>query len=210
MDYQFEFDRQVENLIIKKYPDFASLSIDDFKKNLEPLRKHLTDIPAVKVDIDAGLLPFVIVISPGLIPVKAQMTAVEWNNKPGFEKLYPHQAQEFKPINNLRLPTTKAYLLVNINRGGEFLNIRPEDALKTIQSRNQTPLTIEEGVALVTQFPEFLIKNNCFSCLGSRIEGNQRVPAIWINGSKQANLGWCWDRNPHTWLGSAFAAKRLS
>jgi len=43
---------------------------------------------------------------------------------------------------------------------------------------------IDEGVAIISQFPEFLIKNNCFSLLASRHHGDQRVPAIWINSRK--------------------------
>jgi len=78
-----------------------------------------------------------------------------------------------------------------------------------IKSKHRFPLTIDEGIALITQFPEFLIKNNCFSLLASRTGKDQRVPAIWINANKQANLGWCWDRNPHIWLGSASCEKRV-
>lgn len=37
-----------------------------------------------------------------------------------------------------------------------------------IQSQNRFPLTIDEKIALVSQFPEFLIKNNCYSLLESR------------------------------------------
>jgi hypothetical protein len=40
--------------------------------------------------------------------------------------------------------------------------------------------------------------------------GNQTVPAIWINSEKHPNLGWCWDRNPHTWLGSASCIGRVA
>ncbi len=80
---------------------------------------------------------------------------------------------------------------------------------KRLDRPNRSPLTIDEGVAIVTQFPEFLMKNNCFSLLASRHTGNQRVPAIWINANKNPNLGWCWDGNPHTWLGSASCSNRL-
>jgi hypothetical protein len=204
-----EFERQVSNLIEKGYPHSAGLTEAKFKQLLNPLKSFLDKSPQIEIDIEKGRLPFVIVISSQLISGKEMMEKVIFNDKDGNEKLYPNRAEEFKPINFLSLPNVKAYLLLNIDRGREFLNIRPEEALETIYSRGQTPLTVEEGIAVVTQFPKFLIKKNCFSLLGSRISGNQRVPAIWINSNGQANLGWCWDRNPHTWLGSAFAEKRL-
>lgn len=209
MDWPTEFDRQLDNLIKLGYPKLAKMGVSDFSKLATPLLSHLSQLTKSEFTLSNGVVPFVLVVSSQLINAKQQMEALSWKNKPGFEKLYPHQADEFTPIKSVALPTAPIYLLINIDRGDEFLNIRPEDALKTIGSREQTPLTMEEGIALVTQFPDILIKNHCFSLLGSRVEGNQRVPAIWINAQKQANLGWCWDRNPHTWLGSAFANKRV-
>nr|WP_157857446.1 DUF5701 family protein [Streptomyces yerevanensis] len=37
--------------------------------------------------------------------------------------------------------------------------------------------------------------------------GDRRVPAIWIS-QKTPKLGWCWEGNPHTWLGMASAGDR--
>ena len=69
------------------------------------------------------------------------------------------------------------------------------------------PLTIDEGIAILTHHPDFLQKNNCFSLLASRC-GDQRVPAMWISGGAP-RLGWCWAGNPHTWLGSASCRSRI-
>ncbi len=70
------------------------------------------------------------------------------------------------------------------------------------------PLTIDGGMAIVTLAWEFLQKNHCFSLLASRC-GDCRVPALWLSDGRP-RLGWCWDGNPHTWLGSASCAKRVS
>jgi len=78
----------------------------------------------------------------------------------------------------------------------------------SILDQRRTPITVDEGIALITHYPESLEKNNCFSLLGSRC-GDRRVPALWI--SKGApKLGWCWAGNPHTWLGSASCASRVA
>ncbi|WP_438486751.1 DUF5701 family protein [Streptomyces sp. S186] len=82
----------------------------------------------------------------------------------------------------------------------------PNDAMETIAGRGRTLLTIEEGVALVTHHPQVPVKNRCFSLGGSR-SGDRRVPAIWIS-RRAPKLGWCWEVNPHTWLGMASAAAR--
>ena len=84
--------------------------------------------------------------------------------------------------------------------------MRPNDALPIITGAGRTPLTTDEGVALVTHLPETLKVRNCFQSLGSRTD-NKRVPSFWI--SKGApRLGWCWAGNPHTWLGAGSAAAR--
>lgn len=203
-----EFDRQVQNLLDKGYPKAAGISEEDFKKLLDPLKDKLSDHEDLELDIENGKVPFVIVFKSELVDSEKAMELLEWQGKNGFAKLYPHSSKDYSPIESVNIPEEQVYFLIDINRGSEYLNIRPEDALKDIQAKGNSPLTIDEGIALVTQFPEILIKNHCFSLAGSRM-GNQTVPAIWINAQKQANLGWCWDRNPHTWLGSAYCKNRI-
>ena len=96
-----------------------------------------------------------------------------------------------------------------VDTGSEFCDVRPEDALRTDVGRGRTPLTLDEGVALAVVRPDMLRPNRCFSLMGSRTGTNQRVPAVWIS-ERRAKLGWCWDRNPHTWLGAASAAGRAA
>src|SRR5699024_5277954 len=100
-------------------------------------------------------------------------------------------------------------LLTGIDTGGRFLNVTPADALNTIRGEGRTPLTLAEGLALVTVRPDMLRPGRCFSLAGSRTGSNQRVPAVWIS-QRQPKLGWCWDRNPHTWLGTASALRRTT
>lgn len=207
--HELEFDKQVENLILKHYPDAAGLNITEFRKLLEPLKEKVNELQPSERDIENGYLPFVIVIKSTLIPTEKAMSIVSKDGKNGITKLFPLQPDDFQILDSIEIPASDVYLLVDIDRGGEYRNIRPEDALKDITAKNRSALTIDEGIAILTHFPEFLIKNNCFSLLASRHPGDQRVPALWINGEKHPNLGWCWDRNPHTWLGSASCQKRV-
>lgn len=206
-----EFDRQVENLLQKGYPAAAGISVEEFLKHLTPLQKWVEEaiVPATEMDLEAGYLPFVIVVKSDLIDTEKAMSFVEREGKQGYTKLYPREPSDFKPIDSVRIPSGQAYLLVDIDRGKETINITPEDALKTIHKENRSPLTIDEGVAILTHYPDFLIKNNCFSLLASRYGGDKRVPAIWITQKRKARLGWCWEGNPHTWLGSASCGSRI-
>jgi hypothetical protein len=204
-----EFERQTQNLIEKQYPQEANISINEFLNILTPLKTILEGTSLSELDIEKGILPFVIVVKSDIVSTEKAMQLVNREGKTGNTKLFPLEPKDFKPISDIIIPEKMIYLLINIDRGKETINIRPEDALTTIHKQNRSPLTIDEGIAIITQYPEFLIKNNCFSLLASRHTGDQRVPAIWINSEKRPHLGWCWDRNPHTWLGSASCKARM-
>lgn len=204
-----EFTRQIDTLIIKAYPQKAGITNEEFLDIITPLKEKLADLSLPEVDFVHGKLPFVIVITSQLVPSEMMMSLVEKDNKPGVTKLYPRVSTDFTAIPDEKIPDGKAYLLLNIDRGKDLLNVTPYTALEMIRRANHHSLTIDEGIALVTHYPQFLRKNNCFSLLASRHARDKRVPAIWINGEKQPHLGWCWENNPHTWLGSAFAYARV-
>lgn len=204
-----EFNRQIENLLEKEYPKLAGVADKEFLQLIEPLRECVVQLPDSEPDFENGYLPFVIVVHK-LVPVETTMSAVKRNGAAGVTILRPHTSKEFKTIDTESIPESKAYLLIDIDRGKQTINLPPNEAMKIVRSQKRSPLTVQEGVAIVTQYPEFLMKNNCFSLLASRTGTDQRVPAIWINAKKEPNLGWCWDGNPHTWLGSASCGVRTS
>lgn len=204
-----EFDRQVSNLVAKGYPAAAGISAAAFRRALGPLRRRAARLPAPVTDLEAGRITMLLVITSGWVSTEDAMARVERAGRRGQVAMQPVAPADFSVRPDVRIPGGRAYLLVDIDRGRDSLNVRPEDALKTIRRRRRSPLTIDEGVALVTQYPDFLRRNNCFSLLASR-RADQRVPAIWISGEKRPKLGWCWDRNPHTWLGSASCQRRIA
>jgi hypothetical protein len=105
------------------------------------------------------------------------------------------------------LPGGLAYLIADIETGADTRNVAPDAALEIITERQRSPLTLDEGIALLTHYPEAVARNAGFSLLGSRC-GDRRVTAMWITRGRP-KLGWCWAGNPHTWLGSASCAGRL-
>ncbi len=196
-----QFDQQVQTLVDLGYPALAELDEPAFRQLLEPLRAQARTCAE----------PWVIVIAPPLVSPEllVPLLHLRGSAKPGVvdrnhgaEGLTP-----YRPLDVLEVPDADAYLLEGVERGEEFCNVRPQDALPVITGRGRTPLTISEGVALVTHHPELLEKNRCFMLSGSR-RGDRRVPAMWISAGAP-KLGWCWDGNPHTWLGTASASGRL-
>lgn len=201
-----EFRRQVQRLIDKNYPELAGLSPQAFRALLAPLHQALLERKADLSPPTRARVPFALVITKALLPAAAAMPLTELNGKPGFVTDGFDDVDQFRPIESVEIPAGGAYVVFDIDRGADFLNVRPNDALAAITAAGRTPLTVDEGIAFVTQFPDSLEKNNCFSLLASRSAG-QRVPALWISKARP-KLGWCWDGNPHTWLGSASAGGR--
>jgi hypothetical protein len=168
------------------------------------LRTRLADLPSATAD---AAIPFVLVLGREVVGAEGSMPLVEQDGRRGFVDMNPTEPAAFSPIDDLGVPAGPAYLTVDIDTGKETLNVTPDDALPRIADRGRSPLTIEEGVAVLTHYPGALRSMNAFSLLGSR-SGDRRVPALWTSkGSPR--LGWCWAGNRHTWLGSASCTSRL-
>lgn len=203
------------------YPDLAGRSEEEFRKLAEPLRDAATALTGASAEgaFSSSHAPFVLVVTRDLVAPERTVELLRlWGprglgSKPGRVDRNHGEGDlaGYHPSEGCE-PPAPAYLLVDVERGEEFCNVRPEEASKVVRSRGRSQLTIDEGIALVTQVPQVLEKNKCFMLAGSRrsaISGDRRVPAMWIS-ERAPKLGWCWDGNPHTWLGMASAGARLA
>ncbi|MGK5557298.1 DUF5701 family protein [Actinomadura kijaniata] len=205
-----EFDRQVSVLVDKGYPALAGMADEAFAELLAPLRASAEKRADAMSPPEEGRVPFLVVVTREVVPVEEMVarTTLPRRTKPGvIDRHYKEgDIERFVPTKEAELPDPRTYLLFDVDRGEEFCGAVPNDAMAAIAGRGRTLLTMEEGLALVTQFPAALAKNKCFSLGGSRC-GDRRVPALWIS-QNAPKLGWCWEGNPHTWLGMASAAGR--
>jgi hypothetical protein len=162
--------------------------------------------PADSEHIERGRIPSVLVPARGVLSAGDAIRRVEREGKRALSMLDHEELARFVPIEGVELPEGAAYRLLDVDTGHEFRNVTPDDALAAIRAAGRSPLTIEEGIAVVTHHPETIARNDGWSLLASRC-GDRRVGALWI--SKGApKLGWCWAGNAHTWLGSASCAGR--
>jgi len=203
-DLLAEFDRQVEVLLDKDYARACGLQPDTFLERIGPLKDLLGN---GAVTADAAPYPFLIVITSELVPASRSIAFVQRRERPGFTVLDDDDLARFTPIDTVELPRGAAYLVLDVDTGADTKNVTPNDALERIEGADRSPLTIDEGIALITQQPEAVAKNGGFSLAGSRC-GDRRVCALWISESRP-KLGWCWAGNPHTWLGTASCGGRV-
>lgn len=142
------------------------------------------------------------------VRIAEQAAMVQWRGKPiVLGHLEPAELETFQPIEAVSIPPGPSYVVTGIDLGAASRNVTPEQALKDILAAGRSPLTIDEGIALMLGQPEVIAKGWGFSMAGSR-RGDQRVPAFWVSEGRP-KLGWCWDRNPHTWLGTASCEARI-
>lgn len=201
-----ELDRQVRRLHEVGYPELAGISPGELDDLVGPLGDVLPEVPAeTDPGPDAARIPFLLVVSNRLVPTVAAVHAWSVRGRAGYTDMADELAG-YRPIEGVEVPDAPVYLLLDVSTGPETLNVRPDDALPMVRAAGRTPLTIDEGVALVTQLPDVFTTHNAFQALASR-DGTRRVPSFWF--SKGApRLGWCWAGNPHTWLGAASASQR--
>jgi hypothetical protein len=200
--------RQAETLTRLEFPTLIGLTDEDFESQINLLGSLL--VPDLEVSL-IGNIPLCIAFRPGSVELRKVMSSIEAKSAKGVIDMTPLTPQAFDVIDDVCIPRGELYLLIDVDTGRNFLNVSPEEALLAMRKSGRTPLTLEEGVALTAQCPQLLTdraKYNCIQMPGSRKRGDQRVPSIWFSRG-EPRLGWCWDRNIHTWLGSASAAFRV-
>jgi hypothetical protein len=197
-----EFDRQVGKLIALGYPALAGMAADALRALLEPLRGA---VPRGCAPPTTERVPYVIVLSRRLVRPTQAMPLTVHNGRPGFVSPDTRDIDTFRSRAGVE-PPSDAWLIVDVDRGTQTVAATPEEARATFERAGREPLTIEEGIALLTAFPETLEKNHCYQLSGT--QRDRRVPRLWISGGAP-KLGFCWAGNRHTWLGHASCRERI-
>lgn len=192
---------QLDRLVELGVHDLADLSASDF-------RALAGDLPTAP-----GTL---LVVAPALVPVSWLAPLLRRDGTPGFVVEDMTDLDAFEPIPEAGIPASARYAITGLERGDEYANWSPNEALPELVRRGRRPLTVGEGVSWLLQRPDMLEPNACFMTIGSRKRRgaglDARTPAIWISGGTGRDgrerrgapkVGWCWAGNRHTWLGIA-------
>jgi hypothetical protein len=202
-----EFDRQLENLLRRGYPRLAGLTPSEFTQRIEPLKDWLGD---GKLDLnrspETGRIPFVIVIRHELAPADMAIRLVERGGKAGTSVFAADGIHRLKTIPTVLVPDGGAYLVFDIDTGRNLRGLAPDEALKRIEADHRSPLTAEEGIALITHYPKALDNAGWFALPGTR-RSERMVTALWVDKGTPT-LGSWQGNEPSSWLGSASCRER--
>src|SRR5687767_5920039 len=158
---QEELDQQVETLLRNGYARIAGISEAELICHVEPLKARLQNLPGLGSEAAAGWVPFVLVVRRNLVPADQAMPLIDLAGKAGFTTVAADELARFEPITGLTVPSGAAYLLLDVTTGKDTLNLTPDEAMTRISAAGRSPLTLDEGIALVTQHPQILKSGNC-------------------------------------------------
>jgi Family of unknown function (DUF5701) len=205
-EIEIEFNRQLSVLTDNEINSLCGLTIEQFTKIISKFKSKLE---LLELSYGEGKLPFIVCFRKDFVDITSVFLKVFSKKKHGFVDMNPYEPSVFLPI--VELPESEIYIIINVETGYNYLNISPANCLVDINRRSRAPLTMEEGAMLTLFFPEILENKKDFNAIqmpGSRKLNDERVPSIWF--SKGApRLGWCWDNNVHTWLGSASCGNKV-
>ncbi|WEV69685.1 DUF5701 family protein [Bifidobacterium sp. ESL0775] len=193
-----EAQKQLDRIVALGYPDVADMSAAAFRALARPLIDALKDS-----DLGENIL---LVPTHELVSPESLIARTSINRMAGFTTMPPRDVASFLPQPGFEPPEGPFYLVVDPHTGTAYVNREPDVARKLIDSDERMPLTLEEGLAIATQHPDWLVRKNGFNLLGSR-SADGRVPSIWMS-QNAPRLGSVWPTSRHTWLGNAYCQAR--
>jgi len=198
--FEQEFNRQIENLSKKGFPKLAGVNEKKFATIFEPLKEQLKELSGK--EFKEGRIPFVVVPREKLLALEKEIPLMEVDGKKGFTTL---NLSELKTAEGVEIPESMAYLVVDVENGKAMLGRIPDEAVKQFKKERRSPLTAEEGVAIILQHPEIL-KDHYMDLPGSR--GGVRVAGLWlVEGGPR--LFWVWADDSSAKWGSASCGSRV-
>jgi hypothetical protein len=199
--FEQEFNRQIDNLAKKGFPKLAGVDEKKFAAIFEPLKEQLKELSSKEFKKDR--IPFVVVPRENLLALEKKVPLMEVDGKKGFTML---DLSELKTAEGVEIPESMAYLVVDVENGKVMLGKSANEAVKQFKKEGRSPITAEEGVALVLQHPEIL-KDHYMDLAGSR-PGGGGVASLWPGGGRP-RLHWGWADDSGARWGSASCGSRV-
>jgi len=148
------FHKQLSRIIERKFHIIANLSESDFINHyLMPLKEFIVGCHA-ETDFRENRIPLLIVVPHNTVSLSHQFDSIREsiNDKPLEYIIKPEWFENAKGVST----PNKPYLLLDVETGYAMKNITPKKCVEIFKGEGRFPLTIDEGTAIITHFPEVL------------------------------------------------------
>jgi len=155
MDTRTElFLKQVNRIIERKYFISAGMNQSDFiDTHIMPLKQYV-DKNHVMEPSKENRIPVLLVVPNTTVTLDYQLEKIrESLNETPLD--YVIKPEWFENAEDVSTPETP-YLLFDVETGFAMRNTPPKKCLKTFKDQGRLALTIDEGIALITHYPEVL------------------------------------------------------
>jgi hypothetical protein len=148
------FSEQIKTIMERKFHAPTGLSESEFIKGfIKPLEQLLVNNDKV-IQIDENRIPILVVVPHTLVPLSYQLDRVRESIK-DLQLDHIIQPEWFENAQGVSTPD-KPYLLKDVETGYAMKNTPPKKCAQTFIDGGRFALTIDEGIALITHFPEVL------------------------------------------------------
>ena len=155
MDILLElFAKQLNTIIERKFHIPAGLSESDLvDRHIRPL-KELLVANGRETKIAENHIPLLIVVPHTIVPLSYQLEKIREsiNDTPLEHIIKPEWFENAKGVSTPDNP----YLLVDVEAGHAMKNTTPKQCVKTFNDEGRFALTVDEGISLISHFPEVL------------------------------------------------------
>ena len=148
------FAKQVNTIIARKFHIPTGLSESDFiNRYIIPLKQLLAkNIEDTK--IEESHIPVLIVIPNTIVALRYQLERIR-ENLNDIQLDHIIMPEWFENAKGVSTPD-KPYLLLDVETGYIMKNTTPKKCVKTFKDEGRFALTVGEGIALISHFPEIL------------------------------------------------------
>jgi len=148
------FNEQVDKIIENKFHIIANLGQDDFiALYIDPLWQLLENLQ-IEGDVQGNRIPLLLIVPHDIVSLSYQLECVRKSlNQRQLE--YIIKPEWFKNAPGVSTPG-EPYLILGVETGEARTNITPAKCVEKFIQEDRYALTIDEGLALITHYPEVL------------------------------------------------------
>jgi hypothetical protein len=148
------FYQQLKTIIEKKFHVPTGLSESDFiNRHIMPLKQLLVENGKHTKSVESRI-PILVVVPHTIVPLSYQLERIR-ESVDDIQLEHVIKPEWFENAKGVSTPD-KPYFLVDVETGYAMKNITPKKCVQSFRDEGRFALTVDEGIALISHFPEVL------------------------------------------------------